>query len=100
MDNIDQREKLFQQVNLELLDLLQLVGEHSKHEDGLGKFRPEAIREMDRILTSASRIGGKLFDEAKILKTHLSLYLEQPSEEMRLKIMQGALRIKHEVGEI
>ena len=100
MDSIDRTEQLFQKINVEISEFLQIIGGLSKHPDRLSVSRPDALREMQRVLDSVGQIGGKLFDEAKILQGQLHLFFDRPSEEMRLKIMQSALHIKHKVREI
>jgi hypothetical protein len=100
MDFIDRTTQMFRQTNDDIEKLLTLTGSMSKSLKNNRELQKEALAQIDKILVDAKAIGGQLIQEVKTIQSELDAYLEKPSEQMRVKMMQNAMHLKNQTREL
>lgn len=101
MDPIARNKKLFSQVDKKLSCFLEVVGKIVREPSNLSSCRTQAKEEMQEVLANAQEIGGRLFKDVQALNRDFLQFLKKPENgTMSSKMIEDALRIKHEMREI
>ena len=100
MDFANRTNDIFKQTNDDIAKLLQIAADMSNTHKNKPLLHKEALIQMEKVLADAETIGGPLIQEVKAIRSELAAYLQKPSEELRIKVMQDAMRIKNKMREI
>ena len=101
MDLIARNKRLFNQVDKKLACLLEIIGQIVREPSSLPSCQAKAKNEMKEVLERAQEIGGKLFKDVQALNRDFLQFLKKPDHgTMSSKMIEDALRIKHEMREL
>jgi hypothetical protein len=100
MNFVNRTNDIFKQTNDDIAKLLQIAGDMSKTLKNNTVLQKEALTQMEKVLADAETIGGQLIQEVKAIRSELATYLQKPSEELRIKVMQDAMHIKNKMREL
>jgi hypothetical protein len=101
MDPAADFSKLYRMVDIEMTLFIASLALFSKATLGKREARGQAERHLTRVLDLARKIGGKFLKDVETLDKDFRFFLNRPFERTGTdKVLQDALRIKHEVSEL
>jgi hypothetical protein len=96
MDLFAKQEKIFRQINEEMTHFITAIGVVLR-SPAQKVDSEQAQRSLDQVLKSANQIGGKIAQDVESLRRDFHRFLAKPDSLETKKMIEDALRIKHEV---
>lgn len=101
MDPIEEQSELYKKVDQEMTLFISAFAAIVRSPPSKRDIRGRAERHLARGLEVAKEIGGKLLRDMETLDRDFRFFLSRSFERNGSeKVLQDALRIKHEVGEL